>query len=63
MTDVQLVDLTEENWRAVADLQVLPAQERFTRSALFSIAEAQFYPDVCLKAIQGDKGRPVGLVV
>lgn len=63
MTNVQLVDVTEENWRAVAELQVLPSQERFTRSALFSIAEAQFYPDVRLKAILGDKGQPVGLVV
>lgn len=63
MTDVQLIDVTEENWRAVAELQVLPSQQRFTRSALFSIAEAQFYPDARLKAIMGDEGRPVGLVL
>lgn len=63
MTEVQLVDVTKENWRAVAELQVLPSQQRFTRSALFSIAEAQFYPSARLKAILGDEGRPVGLVL
>ncbi|MEX2543142.1 MAG: GNAT family N-acetyltransferase [Trueperaceae bacterium] len=47
----------------MAELRVDPLQERFSRSALFSIAEAQFYPAVRLKAVLGAEGRPVGLVM
>jgi diamine N-acetyltransferase len=63
MADVQLVDIDVENWRAVAGLCTHPSQERFVRSSLFSIAEAQFYPDVQLKAAIDELGQPVGLVM
>lgn len=63
MTDVQLVDVSKENWREVAELRVHPSQKEFTRPTLFSIAEAQFYPDVRLKAVLGVEGQPVGLVM
>lgn len=51
---VTLVDLTKDNWRAVADLKVAPGQENFVADNLTSIAESQFYPWVERKVILAD---------
>ena len=44
MTKVALVELTKDNWQAVAQLQVLPDQKDFVADNLWTIAESQFYP-------------------
>lgn len=44
MTKVALVELTKDNWQAVAQLQVLPDQKNFVADNLWTIAESQFYP-------------------
>jgi diamine N-acetyltransferase len=58
--EIRLVDLTVENWEAVAALSVAPGQETFVAPNIKTIAETQFYPTVRRRVIMvGD--RPVGL--
>ena len=60
MDGVQLVDLTKDNWKQVAALQVAPGQESFVASNLKTIAETQFEPSAVRRVIMnGD--IPVGL--
>ena len=61
--DLQLVALTARNWRACADLRVQASQEAFTRSALYSIAEAQFYPETITRGVATPEGELVGFVL
>lgn len=62
MVDVRLVELTKDNWRAVAELKVAPHQEGFVADNLSSIAESQFYPHVTRSVITAD-GEVAGLAV
>ncbi|HEX3302122.1 MAG TPA: GNAT family N-acetyltransferase [Thermomicrobiales bacterium] len=58
--EIHLVDLTVDNWEAVAALVVAPRQEAFVATNMKTIAETQFYPSVRRRVIMaGD--RPVGL--
>lgn len=54
MKAIVLRPVTAANWRACADLTISPAQAGFVPSNLYSIAEAQFYPDACSRAIYAD---------
>lgn len=60
---VRLEDVTVKNWRACVELEVGASQERFTRSNLYTIAEAQFYPNVVTRAILTSEGEVIGLVL
>jgi diamine N-acetyltransferase len=60
MPDVQLVELTKDNWQAVADLKVAPDQTGFVADNLTTIAESQFYPNIRRSVIMAD-GLIVGL--
>lgn len=51
--------VTAENWQACADLKIGPEQAGFVPGNLYSIAEAQFYPDARSRAVYAD-GRLVG---
>ena len=58
--EIHLVDLTVDNWEAVAALVVAPRQEAFVATNMKTIAETQFYPSVRRRVIMaGD--RPIGL--
>jgi diamine N-acetyltransferase len=63
VVNVRLVELTARNWRACADLQVQASQEAFTRSALYSIAEAQFYPNTTTRGLATPEGELVGFAL
>lgn len=54
MTDVQLVPITKSNWKAVTELNLSSSQESYLPPNLYSIAEAQFYPDAQSKGIVVD---------
>jgi diamine N-acetyltransferase len=49
--DVELKDVTADNWEAVADLELAPEQEDLVASNLYSIAESQFDPDARPRAV------------
>src|SRR4051794_29060512 len=60
--DVELRDVTAENWEAVADLELAPEQQDLVASSLYSIAESKFDPDARPRAIYaGD--RVVGFLM
>lgn len=48
---IQLQPLTARTWRDCAALRVADDQRGFVRDNLYSIAEAQFYPDVRSRAV------------
>ncbi len=59
---VRLVEITRENFRAVASLRVRPDQDRFVAPSVWSIAESSFAPEAWMRAIfVGDE--PVGFVL
>jgi diamine N-acetyltransferase len=62
MSKVVLVELTKENWEAVARLDVLPHQQNFVANNLWTIAESQFYPWASRRVILAH-GRIVGFAV
>ena len=45
MNGITLRPLTAENWQACINLTLCPEQKRFVASNLYSVAEAQFYPE------------------
>jgi ribosomal protein S18 acetylase RimI-like enzyme len=51
---IRLRSVTAENWQACADLTISPEQAGFVPSNLYSIAEAQFYPDARSRAVYAD---------
>lgn len=63
MTVVQLRPITVDNWKACIALTVGPEQQVFVPSNLYSIAEAQFYPDAQPLAIYNVDGVLVGFVM
>ena len=62
MTRVTLVDLTKDNWEAVARLELLAHQHGFVANNLWTIAESQFYPWTHRRVILA-RGRIVGFAV
>lgn len=62
MSKVVLVELSRENWQAVAQLQVQPDQTDFVVDNLWTIAETQFFPWARRRVILAH-GRIVGFAV
>lgn len=62
MSDVELVELTEDNVRAVIDLSVRRDQDDFVAPNAVSIAQAYVSPDAWPRAIYADD-QPVGFVM
>ena len=60
--DVKLKDVTEDNWQAVIDLKLDPAQENLVASNLYSLAESRFDPDARPRAVYAGK-RLVGFLM
>ena len=60
--DVTLRPITKDNWFACIKLKVRPDQESFVASNVFSIAEAQFFPEVTPEAIYAGEDM-VGFVM
>jgi diamine N-acetyltransferase len=59
---LELKPITAENFQVAIALELQPNQQAFVPSNLYSIAEAQFYPDACSRAIYA-KGKMVGYVL
>jgi diamine N-acetyltransferase len=49
--DVELKDVTADNWEAVADLELAPEQQDLVAGNLYSIAESKFDPDARPRAV------------
>lgn len=60
---VELRPVTAENWRACAGLELRPEQVGLMPDNLYSIAEAQFYPDARSLAIYLSSGELVGYLL
>ena len=60
--DVKLKKVTAENWRAVAGLELEPAQADLVASNVYSLAEAQFDSDARPRAVYAGK-RIVGFLM
>ena len=60
---VSLRPVTAQNWRACAGLRVDKAQGNFLPSNLYSLAEAQFYPDARPLAIFSGADELVSFVM
>src|SRR4051794_13569293 len=60
--DVELRDVTAENWEAVADLELAPEQQDLVASNLYSIAESKFDPDARPRAVYAGE-RVVGFLM
>lgn len=48
---VQLKPITVDDWKSVVALKLAPEQHDFVPSNLYSIAEAQFYPEAHSRAV------------
>jgi len=59
---IRLKDVTADNWEAVADLELDPAQEDLVASNLYSIAESHYDPDARPRAVYAGK-RVVGFLM
>lgn len=55
MPQLSFQSITAKNWQACTKLELKPNQKDFIPSNLYSIAEAQFYPNANSKAIYADK--------
>lgn len=60
---IELRPVTAANWRACAHLELRPDQAGLLPSNLYSIAEAQFYPDAQSLAVYLPSGELVGYVL
>ncbi len=60
---VTLRPITVENWKECSDLAVDESQRELLPSNLYSIAEAQFYPEAQSRAIYNDRNEMVGYVL
>lgn len=63
MSKVSLKPITAENWQACTGLKVKEKQAGFLPSNLYSIAEAQFYPQAVPLAIYSEQDQMVGFVM
>ena len=57
---IVLEPVTVDNWKASIALELAPDQQNFVSSNLYSIAEAQFYPDAKSRAIYDEENQLVG---
>lgn len=57
---VKLEAVTAKNWQACTALSVAPNQRDFVPSNLYSIAEAQFYPEARSRAVVSSEGTTIG---
>jgi diamine N-acetyltransferase len=60
---VTLKSVTADNWQTCIDLKVKDEQADFVPSNLYSIAEAQFYPQADPLAIYNGQDQMVGFVL
>jgi diamine N-acetyltransferase len=60
---VKLLPVTSDNWLQCIELSLSPDQQDFVASNLYSIAEAQFYPSITLRAVATREEHIVGFVV
>ena len=51
---ISLLPVTADNWKACANLALAKHQQNFVPSNLYSIAEAQFYPQARSRAVYAD---------
>ncbi len=58
--NVRLEPVTVENWKDCIALDIAPDQQHFVPSNLYSIAEAQFYPEATSSAIFNEDNQLVG---
>ncbi|MGI8690830.1 MAG: GNAT family N-acetyltransferase [Thermomicrobiales bacterium] len=49
--EISLRPITKQNWRECAMLKLHPSEEQFVAPTIWSIAEAQFNPEVITRAI------------
>ena len=57
---IRLEPVTVDNWQACIALELAPSQEDFVPSNLYSIAEAQFYPEARSNAVYNENSQLVG---
>lgn len=58
--EVHLKPVTVHNWKDCIALELAPEQQHFLPSNLYSIAEAQFYPEAKSCAIVNEAGEMIG---
>lgn len=63
MTHIQLAPIAVENWKEAIALKVAPDQQAFVPENLYSIAEAQFYPEARALAIYNESEQMVGFAL
>ncbi len=63
MTTVSLHQITVENWKECAGLTLHENQRNFVPGNLYSIAEAQFYPEAPTRAIYNESDEMVGFLL
>lgn len=63
MTKVFLKPISADNWQACIGLKVKEEQADYLPSNLYSIAEAQFYPQAVPLAIYNEQDQMVGFVL
>jgi len=63
VTSVILKNVTVENWQQCINLRVNDDQADFVPGNLYSIAEAQFYPQAVPLAIYDGEGQMVGFIM
>ncbi len=63
MVDICLQPITVHNWKTCIGLTLTDHQMDFVPGNLYSIAEAQFYPDACPLAVYNESGVMVGFVL
>jgi len=63
MAQITLKSINAANWQACANLQVRENQAEFVPGNLYSIAEAQFYPDAVPLALYDEQEQLVGFVM
>jgi diamine N-acetyltransferase len=54
---ISLQPITMNNWKVCANLTVHNNQQGFVPGNLYSIAEAQFYPEACPLAIYNEASQ------
>lgn len=62
-TPVKLSPVVLSNWKECISLNVHPDQKTYVPSNVYSIAEAQFYPDACPLAVYNSQQKMVGFIM
>lgn len=60
--EIELVDVTVDNWEEIAELTVAPDEAGFVASNLYSLAQSKFEPSACPLAIVAND-VPVGFMM